>query len=255
MEESLLYSYGMLFCNTFGKVMFYGGTSYYHNIIIMGLVLFERANLIELKWKSSEVVKDRLEVHAKKDENKFQQIYVKYADREVSFPEQLEEYRFLYERIPSDHFISFVQLMQRAYRYEMKQTENTMNAFMKRELLKRQLVLECEKKGWFGQRKRYLAANEEKLQALAQSMEEKLSEEQELSQEQFILYYLAKTEGMLPKLFGKEKAKNIYDKIEQLSKKEPYCFCLFIKLWNLVSFLEENIFLSFSVGDNEEIPL
>lgn len=252
MNESILYTYAMLFLNTYKKLMFSAGSSYYHNAIIIGIVQLQQQGTIEIEWKSAalpEGEQDRLHLHAWHEKEETASMELPFLKRIKPLSNDLQEYKFLYDRIPKTQPINLIHLIKEDYRSEINKKVTNMQEIIERGLLERNMAFQTEKKRLLGKARTILLPVPAALENTATYIRTILNQEQPMSEQDFILCYLVKIERMLPSLYDKQEAKNLYDKIESISQTKPYSDGNFLKLTNLVQSLEESVFLTFTLSD------
>lgn len=246
MQESLLNTYAMLQINTYGKLLFSAGSSYYHNGIAIGLAEMEKRGIIELEWKLESIPDKWLEPTAKKELEPVNQVWIR---KKKELPSDLDTFQFLFQWLPEDEPMNLIDLVEVDYRYEINREVTCFQDLMEQELVEKHMAELVEKKGFFGRFKMVLKLEPEYVRQVAGDMQDQLSQRQELSEEELVLYYLAKTERMLPKMFNKQDAKVMYEMVEQVTSTPIFRESTFIRLIELMEFLEDNVFISFTLDN------
>lgn len=246
MQESILNTYGMLSLNTYGKLLFLAGSSYYHNGIVIGLVQMEQQGVIELEWKKADIPDKWIDPTAKKTLEPVEQVWI-HKRKELTA--DLEEFRFLYKWLPDGQAMNLIDLVEIDYRYEINCDATTMQSVIEQGLLERHLAYQSEKKRFLREPKLVISADSNRVHETAETLRESLNRENVIPEDKFIVCYLAKNERMLPKMFDKMVAQIMYQKIEKLCDMDIYKNSTFMRLIELVEFLEENVFLSFTLDN------
>lgn len=252
MNESILYTYALLFLNTYKKLIFSAGTSYYHNVIIIGIVELQQHGIIELEWKSADLPEgeqDRLHLHAWHEKEEPASMELPFLKKLKPLTHNLQEYKFLYDRIPETQPIHLLNLIKEDYRCEINKKVTTMQEMLERGLLDHNMASQTEKKRLFGKFKTILLPEPAALQNTATHIKTILNQNQPVTENDFILCYLAKVERMLPSLYDKQEAEYLYDKIESLSQSKPHSEDLFLKIYNLIRVMEESLFQTFTLSE------
>lgn len=252
MNESILYTYAMLFLNTYKKLMFSAGSSYYHNAIIIGIAELQQQGIIELEWKNAalpEGEQDRLHFHAWHEKEEPASMEIPFLKSIKPLNNDLQEYKFLYDRIPKTQPINLIHLIKEDYRSEINKKVTNMQEIIERGLLERNMAFQTEKKRLLGKARTILLPVPAALENTATYIKTILNQDQPMTEQDFILCYLVKIERMIPRLYDKQEAIKLYDKIESLSQTKPYNDGIFLKLTNLVRSLEESVFQTFTLSN------
>lgn len=238
MQQSLLSTYAAMSLNTYKKLLFNAGTSNYNNLFLIAITELARHEIIELEWHSEELEIVRFDARTKRT---MEEVEIFSLKRLQPLPESLWQYEFLYNQIPENEHVSILSLLEQDHLRERNKPVSTLQAKLQDELLQQGMAYMMEKKRLFGSTKQILWPDESFIEQEAEKLRVLLQQQEELSQEEFILCYLVKTENMLPKLFEKQEARQYYDKIDRMEGKQPYSKILFLKLWTLLRFLEETV--------------
>ena len=232
--------------------MFTAGSNYYHNAFIIGMIELQQQGIIEIEWKNAalpEGEQDRLHLHPWHEKEEPASVELPFLKKIKPLGNNLQEYKFLYDRIPKFQLINLVTLLKEDYQREINKKVTSMQHIIERGLLDHNMASQTEKKRLFGKFKTILLPEPAALQNTATHIKTILNQNQPVTENDFILCYLAKVERMLPSLDDKQEAKYLYDKIESLSQSKPHREDLFLKIYNLIRVMEESLFQTFTLSD------
>lgn len=252
MNQSILYTYAMLSLNTYKKLMFSAGSSYYNNAFIIGIHQLHKQGIIDLEWKRaplSEAEQDRLHLHAWHEKEAPTSMELPFLKKIKPLSNDLQEYKFLSDRIPETQPIHLLNFIKEDYRCEINKKVTTMQEMLERGLLDHNMAFKTEKKRLFGKYRAFILPEPAALQNTATYLRTILNQDKPMTEQDFILCYLAKVERMLPSLYDKQEAEYLYDKIESLSQSKPHCEDLFLKIYNLIRVMEESLFQTLTLSD------